>query len=48
VVVLNTGNGLKDIASAMNAVERVGTQPHHVEPNLEDFKRVMNGIKHGG
>jgi threonine synthase len=41
IVVINTGNGLKDIASAMKAVDRVGTQPHRVAPNLADLKRVM-------
>jgi len=43
IVVLNTGNGLKDIQSAMKAVDLVHTQPHHVEPSLEDLKRVMAG-----
>lgn len=43
IVVLNTGNGLKDIQSAMKAVDLVQTQPHHVEPSLEDLKRVMAG-----
>lgn len=41
IVVINTGNGLKDIASAMKAVDQVGTQPHRVAPNLADLKRVM-------
>lgn len=44
VVVLNTGNGLKDIASAMRSVEQVGTKPYQVDPNLEDFQRVMKTI----
>ena len=44
IVVLNTGNGLKDIASAMKSVERVGTKPYRVAPNLEDFKRVMKTL----
>ncbi len=44
VVVLNTGNGLKDIASAMGSVERVGTTPHRVAPNLADFQRVMQTL----
>ena len=43
IVVLNTGNGLKDIQSAMKAVDLVHTQPPHVEPSLEDLKRVMAG-----
>lgn len=41
IVVLNTGNGLKDIASAMKSVELVGTQPYHVAPDIEDLRRVM-------
>ncbi len=42
IVVLNTGNGLKDVASAMKAVEAIGTRAHHVAPNLEALKEVMN------
>ncbi len=45
IVVLNTGNGLKDIAGAMKSVEMVGTSPHHVEPNLEDLKKVISMIE---
>ena len=41
IVVLNTGNGLKDVAGAMKSVELVGTKPLYVEPDLEDLKRVM-------
>lgn len=41
IVVLNTGNGLKDVQSAMKAVDLVQTRPHHVEPHLDDLKRVM-------
>ena len=41
IVVLNTGNGLKDIKGAMKSVEMVGTTPNRVEPNLADLKRVM-------
>ena len=44
VVVLNTGNGLKDIASAMGSVERVGTKPYRVAPNLADFKKIMQTL----
>jgi threonine synthase len=44
IVVLITGNGLKDVTSAMTSVEQVGTRPHHVTPDLEDVKRVMDGI----
>jgi threonine synthase len=41
IVVLNTGNGLKDVAGAMKSVERVGTTPYRVSKNLEDLKRIM-------
>ncbi len=41
IVVLNTGNGLKDVASAMKAVETIGTQAYHVAPNLESVARIM-------
>lgn len=44
VVVLNTGNGLKDIASAMKAVEQAGTQPHRVRPALADVRQVMDSL----
>ena len=44
IVVLNTGNGLKDVASAMKSVEMVGTTPNRVAPNLNDLKRVMKEI----
>jgi len=38
VVVLSTGSGLKDVASAMKAV---GEQPAVVEPTLADVKRAL-------
>jgi threonine synthase len=41
IVVLNTGNGLKDISSAMTSMELVATQPFRVEPDLDDLRRVM-------
>jgi threonine synthase len=40
VVVLATGSGLKDVASAMKAVER---EPVVVEPTLADVKRALSG-----
>ena len=40
-MVLNTGNGLKDIASAMKAVDLVGTQPYHIEPDMTDLQQVV-------
>jgi threonine synthase len=41
VVVINTGNGLKDVASAMRAVGQVGPQPYHIAPSLDDLKKIM-------
>jgi len=41
IVVLNTGNGLKDVKSAMTAVEMSGTVANRVAPSLDDLKRVM-------
>lgn len=41
IVVINTGNGLKDVASAMKAVNLAGPQPYHIAPNLADLKRVI-------
>jgi threonine synthase len=38
VVVLSTGSGLKDVASAMKAVG----QPFVVSPDLADVQRVMS------
>ena len=43
IVILNTGNGLKDIAGAMQAVEQVGTKPFHVAPDLDELKQVVAG-----
>ncbi len=41
IVVLNTGNGLKDISSAMKSVTMTSTKAYEVEPYLADLKRVM-------
>ncbi len=41
IVVLNTGNGLKDVKSGMKSVEMAGTTANRVAPNLADLKRVM-------
>jgi threonine synthase len=41
IVVINTGSGLKDVKSAMTAVEQAGTRPYRVEPSLADLQRVM-------
>ncbi len=42
VVVLSTGSGLKDVASAMKAVAAAGTTPMVVDPNLEALKQALN------
>lgn len=42
IVVLNTGNGLKDVAGAMKSVELVRTKPYHVAPTLKDLERVIS------
>jgi hypothetical protein len=39
-VVINTGNGLKDVAGAMKGVELVNTHPMHVEPDIQALKRT--------
>jgi threonine synthase len=41
VVVLSTGSGLKDVASAMKAVATAGTKPMHVDPTLEALKQEL-------
>jgi threonine synthase len=41
IVVLSTGNGLKDIASAMKAVAAVGTEPMHIMPTLDSLKEAL-------
>jgi threonine synthase len=45
IVVLNTGNGLKDVSGAMQAVEQVGTTPFTVAPDVEELKRVVDSWK---
>lgn len=41
VVVLNTGNGLKDVAGAMKAVEMIGTRPLRVDTSLASVHRAL-------
>jgi threonine synthase len=48
IVVINTGSGLKDVKSAMAAVEQAGTRPYRVEPSLADLQRVMAERYHNG
>ena len=45
IIVLNTGNGLKDVAGAMQAVDLVGTTPFKVAPDLAELKQVVAGWK---
>jgi threonine synthase len=42
VVVINTGNGLKDIPTAMTAVEKSGTQPLRVEPDMDQLRQMLS------
>lgn len=42
IVVINTGNGLKDVAGAMKGVELVGTKAYHVAPNIEALKQILS------
>jgi threonine synthase len=42
VVILATGSGLKDVASVMKAVAGVGTEPIHIDPNLDALKAALN------
>lgn len=44
IVVLNTGNGLKDIASAMKAIENTGSKPYTSTPDLDSFKSLTANI----
>ncbi len=41
VVLINTGSGLKDIKSAMDAVGRVGLRSFKVEPTLKSFQKIV-------
>lgn len=43
VVVLSTGTGLKDVPSAMRAVEAAGAVAHRVPPEIEAVERLFAG-----
>ncbi len=43
IVVLNTGNGLKDVSGAMQAVDLVQTKPFQVRPDLAELRQVVAG-----
>jgi len=45
IVVLNTGNGLKDVAGAMQAVELVQTTPVRISPDIGALKQVVDDWK---
>jgi len=45
IVVLNTGNGLKDIQSTMKAVEMVGSKASLIAPDLEELKKIMINLE---
>lgn len=42
IVVLNTGSGLKDVASAMKGVEAVGTRPQTIPPTLSAVQQLFD------
>ena len=42
IVVLNTGNGLKDVAGAMRAIEGAGNRPHRIEPTLAAVQTILS------
>ena len=42
IVVVNTGNGLKDVASAMKAVDAIGPKAHRVAPSLSALKEIFS------
>ncbi len=41
IVVLNTGNGLKDIAGAMEALDLVQTKPFRIQPDFAALEQVV-------
>ena len=43
IVVLNTGNGLKDVAGAMQAVDLVDTKPFRIQPDFAALEQVVAG-----
>jgi threonine synthase len=44
IVVINTGNGLKDVKGAMRAVDLIGTKAYGVRPNLAAFDDIFATI----
>ncbi len=45
VVVLNTGSGLKDVASAVRAAGMAGAEPYTIEPTLDAAKAVIDRLE---
>lgn len=45
IVVLNTGNGLKDIKNTMTAVEMAGVKPCVIEPKMEALREEIRSHK---
>ncbi len=45
VVILNTGSGLKDIASAVRAAGMAGAQPYTIEPTLDAAKAIIDRLE---
>jgi threonine synthase len=43
IVVLNTGNGLKDVAGAMQAVDLAGSKPFWVQPDFAALEQLVAG-----
>jgi threonine synthase len=41
IVVLSTGNGLKDVAGAMQAVDMAGVRACRIRPEMDDLKRAL-------
>lgn len=44
VVLLVTGNGLKDTVSAMKSTELSGNKPFLIDPDIEDVKRIVENM----
>lgn len=41
IVVISTGSGLKDVASAMKAVELTGNQPYRINPDMAELEQLV-------
>ena len=48
IVVLNSGNGLKDVAAAMKSTELVGSRPYRIAPDPGELRKLISSeIQHG-